>query len=149
MQKYRSLREYTLDDVRSTFPHVQERIFEALVNLSPEQFGFELQQVSDKRTFCMTAVDHETWEIIGHVMSEVLEQQDLIMTRDDVVLCYTRFKELMYLKSAVDQGLLEPKITDSGLEYYYTVGDQSNTHPEQIDDKPYLGRSIRRYKNIG
>ena len=97
----------------------------------------------------MTYIDWDTYEIIGHVMSCLLEQENLILTMDDVRLCYTRFRELMYLKAAVDQGILRTEMTDNGLEYYYVTGDIEDVPPEQWEEKIYVARPIHRYRGIG
>ena len=143
------LHEYSLSQIRQQLPHVQKRVYEALLNLSPEQLEFEFELLPGERSFCMTYIDWDTYEIIGHVMSCLLEQENLILTMDDVRLCYTRFRELMYLKAAVDQGILRTEMTDNGLEYYYVTGDIEDVPPEQWEEKIYVARPIHRYRGIG
>jgi hypothetical protein len=122
---------------------VQKRVYEALLDLSPEQLEFEFELLPEERSFCVTGVDQDTYDIIGHIMGGLLEQKDLILTLDDIKLCYYHFRELMYLKAGVEQGLLKIEMTGNDLEYFYNFEPQ-----EKPAKKIYKAQAIRPYRGI-
>jgi hypothetical protein len=129
MTRYENgLEEYSFEELKKHYAHVQRRVYDALLALSPAQLVFELPK--DKK-FCHEFVDGPTYAIIGRVMSTLLEERNLILTRDDILVCFLRFRELIFIHEAVRQGVMIVKPTDKSLEYYYTVDEpKSETKAE-------------------
>lgn len=145
-----SLSEYSYDQIRASgYPYAQKRIYEALLKLSPEQLNFELEQIPEERSFCMSGIDTETWEIIGHVMTELMENEELVLTMDDLKLCYSRFRELMFLSAAVEQGLMQAVTTDKGTEYFYTLETPETPTRPQVEQKVYIARRTQPHRKYG
>lgn len=141
-----SLSEYSYEQVRDSYPYTQKCIYEALLLLTPERLEFEMNLIPDKRSFCMSGINIDTWEIIGHVMKVLLDNDDLIMTSDDLKLSYSRFREMMFLKAAVEQGLMEMKITDTQIDYFYTIGNTPAVDSGDREERVYNGRRIHTYR---
>ena len=139
MLPYQSdLKNYPFASVKRHYPHVQRSIYDTLLELTPSRLQFELHQIEEDREFCLECVDQDTYEIIGTVMSALLEENRLIMTRDDVILSFLRFKELLYIDQCVKQGLMVVQVTEKDIQYLYTVGEQA----PQTERKP--GKRYRR-----
>lgn len=149
MLKYRgSFPEHSLEDIRGNFPYLQKRVYEVLCALSPEQLEFEMNLIPYPKSFCLTAVDQDTWEIVGHIMHQLLDADSLILTRDDVVVCYARFKELMFFSAAERQGIMMTTVTDSGIDRYYTFPTDANDSSTNSITNVFYGRRIRPSRKI-
>jgi hypothetical protein len=147
MIKYQGeLKNYPFKSIRQHYPALQKRVYDALLALTPSQLQFEFDAIPDKEEhiFSFDGVDQDTYEIIGTVMSSVMDENRLILTRDDVTIIYLRFRELMFLYEAVRQGIMVSKLTDTDTDYFFDI----ETEPENSgDQRPRIYRtSIRRYR---
>lgn len=139
------LKTYKLKDLRQHYPTLQKRIYDILLELTPAQLQFEMAELPKSKTFCQEGLDQETYEIIGTVMSSVLDEPKLIMTLDDVRVTYMRFRELLFLYEATRQGIMTAVTDDTGINYFFNmdVPDEFQEEPENIPER-YACR-IRRY----
>jgi hypothetical protein len=148
------LRGFSFQEVRQTYPQLQKRIYDVLLQLTPRQLAFEMAQVQGNRTFSSEIVDQPTFEIMSRVMKGLLDEQKLLFTRDDLLVCFQRFHELIFAYEAVRQGILTEKI--EGNEIIYEV----NSEPIAVDFIPrtrfrpknrqvYQGQIKRKHDTIG
>jgi hypothetical protein len=95
--------------------------------LTPAQLVFELPR---GRKFCHERIDADTYVIIGKVMAAIMEEHNLVLTQDDVLLCFLRFRELIFLYEATRQGVMLTKVTENSIDYYYVDGDEKTEDAE-------------------
>ncbi len=139
MIKYQGeLKNYPFQAIRKHYPALQKRVFDTLLAMTPAQLQFEFDAIPDKEnhTFCFEGIDQDTYEIIGTVMSAVMDEKRLILTRDDVTLIYLRFRELMFLYEALRQGIMVSQITDTDTVYYFNV-ESAEEQPTEQQPKRY------------
>lgn len=148
MIKYQGeLKDHPFKQMRQWYPTLQKRVYTALLAMTPAQLQFEFSLIPNKEShkFSGTGVDQDTYAIIGTVMSSVLDEQRLILTRDDVAVVYLRMRELMFLYEAVRQGILVEQVTDNSTEYYFDVADP----PEEIKEPKRYRRRLQHYRQTG
>jgi len=147
MIKYQGeLKNYPFKAIRRHYPALQKRVYDALLALTPSQLQFEFDAIPDRaeHIFSFDGVDQDTYEIIGTVMSSVLDENRLILTRDDVTIIYLRFRELMFLYEAMRQGIMVSKVTDTDTEYFFDI--EGGEEDQSAEQRPRVFKaSIRRY----
>jgi len=116
------LKEFSFSQVRQTYPHLQKRMYDVLVQLTPRRLIFETSQVQGNKTFSKTMIDQPTFEIISEVMKTLLEEEKLIFTRDDLLVCWQRFHELIFAYEAVRQGIMTEKLEGDTVIYEVNSG---------------------------
>ena len=145
MVKYQGeLKSYTFRAIRKHYPCLQKRIYDTLIELTPAQLQFELAAIPDKEDykFCLEGgIDPDTYKIIGTVMASMLDEKNLILTRDDLTIIYLRFRELMFLYEALRQGIMIVQVTDTDTEYYFDTEESA----ESTDKQPVKYRKYLRY----
>ena len=144
MVKYQGeLKSYTFRAMRKHYPCLQKRVYETLLEMTPAQLQFEFAAIPDKEDykFCFEGIDPDTYKIIGTVMASMLDEKNLILTRDDLTLIYLRFRELMFLYEALRQGILVAQLTDTDTEYYFDIEESVKS----IDKQPVKYRKYLRY----
>lgn len=136
-----SLPDMSLKALRRRYPTLQECIYEALCALTPGQLQFELEQIEDEWAFNLDAIDNPTFATIGSVMTTVTGEDRLIMTKDDLMIAYLRFKELIFFHQAEKQGLM--KVDDSGdrLVHYFV----SEPNPQLPGSPKAIKRTFSQY----
>lgn len=139
-----NISDFTFEDIRAELPNLSREVFDVLAAMSPEQMEFLLADLPVK--FNSKEVTHEGMQIMGTLMSEALEQDDLVMTRDEIVLCYARFCELVFLGCAMRQGIIVPQLTDTAIDYYFTMDEQSPAPPVK---RVIRGSSYQRFAQTG
>jgi hypothetical protein len=146
MIKYNGgLKNFTFPALRKQYPAVQKRVYETLLAITPEQLQFELNAIPDKEhhKFCSDGIDTDTLQIISTVMSFVMNEDKLILTRDDVTLAYFRFCELIFLYEATRQGVMVVQTTDTDIDYYFNAENPADGTSKK-QRKLYRGH-VRRY----
>jgi hypothetical protein len=113
------MKGFSFSQVRQTYPQLQKRVYDVLFRLTPRQLTFELAQVQGNKIFSKVMVDQPTFEVISGVMTALLEERNLLFTKDDLVVCWQRFNELIFAYEAVRQGIMTEKI--EGGEIIYEV----------------------------
>lgn len=106
-------------DIKSKeLPTLQRRVYDALVELSPAKLDFMLSD-HPKLSISSRQIDHNTHYLICQVMMELLDNQKLLLTTDDIVCCWQRFKELIFLHQAVKQGIIQERSEPDGTVTYW------------------------------
>ncbi len=103
-------------EAEAQWPGLTERIFNAARDISPAQLNFELDEI-DAGFNMNNTVDDETWVVISTVLSRVLEEPRILLTRGDTEFTYYRFCHLFFLYEAVRQGIYKEVMTESGVVY--------------------------------
>lgn len=120
------LKGYSFQTIRKQHPYLQKRVYDVLLALTPGQLQFELGAIPHTKDykFCFEGIDPDTHQILSTVLAAMLEEQHLILTRDDLTLSYLRFRELMFLYEATRQGLMIAQVTETDTDYYFDVDEE-------------------------
>jgi hypothetical protein len=128
IQSYKfDLKNYPFENIKQKYPQIQRKIYDTLLTMTPSQLLFELNQINSNKEFSLGQVDEDTFEIIGIIMSKLMDNNRLVMTKDDVIVSYLRFKELIFLHSCVSQGLMKVQVTDKDIQYVWDKSVQPTT----------------------
>lgn len=123
------------------FPTLQRRVYYFLRNLSPNFVGFFLQ-ANKELTFNQDFIDYQTSLLIERLLVEQFEDSKLIMTEDDVVVAFTRLKELMYLYEGLRQGVFV-EVEGKGGSIEYKLVETPQSRPVQTQ---FLVKTPRKYQ---
>jgi len=107
--------------VANELPTLQRRIYDALVEVTPSQLDFIMANDFPKLRFNNKGIDTDTHYIICSILKELLDCEKLLLTNDDLYGAFQRFKELIFLKEGIKQGIIREE-TDrkSGITTYWT-----------------------------
>jgi hypothetical protein len=147
MVRYQAdLKNFSFQAIRKHYPSTQRRVYDTLLEMTPERLQFELAAIPNREDykFCQEGLDTDTYAIIGTIMSVLLDEKNLLLTKDDIIISYLRFRELVFLYEAVRQGIMVTQLTDTGVDYFFNVGSVELDN-KQPTIKLYQ-KSILRYK---
>jgi len=129
------VKEYTYEQVLTDLPTLQRRIYNAMVNITPSQFDFIMANDFPELKFNRNSIDTDTHYIICFMLKDLLECPKLLLTNDDLYCAFQRFKELIFLKEGIKQGIIREEIdAKSGVTTYWT---------DSIPDAPKNTASVR------
>jgi hypothetical protein len=108
--------EMSYEQAEEIWPTLTPRVFNVLRGITPRQFAFELKEM--KLTFNVDqAIDRDTYVIISTILSNSLEEPNVLMTHGDLQFSYSRLARLIYLFEGVRQGIFVEKMIDEKVAY--------------------------------
>jgi hypothetical protein len=107
--------------VAADLPTLQRRVYNVLVDITPSQFDFIMANDFPKLNFNNRRIDQDTHYIICSALKDLLDCPRLLLTNDDLFCAFQRFKELLFLKEGIKQGIIREEVNDkSGITTYWT-----------------------------
>lgn len=118
-------------------PTLRRLIFDGLQTLSPNKLRWYLTEFVHDRQWSDNMIDTDTRQIVLMVMADVTNTERLRLTREELMLCYTRFNQLRMLGDAVEQGLMKEIVSETGPVQYQmlTAEIQSVLEPIRVRAK--------------
>lgn len=115
-----NLKEYPF--LQQQYPGLHRKVYELLNSLTPHQVVFELRELGD--SFNYQSLDEKTINKVEGLLTSLLENTDIKLSKDDLLVTYQRFLYLSYADYAIKKGLLIPEITDTDIKYYVNFNDE-------------------------